>query len=100
MTPPQCNDPAAAPTEPFRWEAVFVTDAFDHFRDSAHGSQRQYARDHGIPRSTLGSWLRQDPADSDLDPQLAAFFRSACGLRFLRRLVLALFVVFLFRGAC
>jgi hypothetical protein len=91
------NDPR---TDPFRWEPMIVATAFDHFDNPDHAtSQRQYAQQHGIPRSTLGYWLRQ-PDPEGVEPDLVAFFRSGCGLRFLRRLVLALFVVFLFRGAC
>jgi len=77
-----------------------VAQAHDHFRHPDHSSQRQYARDQGVPRSTLGSWLRDDPgAGSGLEPEALAFFRSPAGQRFLRRLVLALFVVFLFGAA-
>jgi hypothetical protein len=72
----------------------------DHFSDR-HGdtSQRQFAHDQGIPRSTLGYWLRQ-PDPADVDPLLTAFLRSAAGHAWLRRLVLALFLVFVYRGAC
>src|SRR5262249_4715406 len=56
-------------------------------------SQRQYAAEHGIPRSTLGHWLRQDfPEHLDLD--LVCFFRRPAGEAFLRRTVLALLLVF------
>jgi hypothetical protein len=100
MTPTHSTDPADSRTDPFRWDHDQIARAFDHFHDPRHAtSQRQFSHEHGIPRSTLGSWLgRPDP--EGLDPQLVAFFRSSCGLRFLRRLVLALFLVFLFRGAC
>jgi hypothetical protein len=99
MTPFHTIETTQPRTDPFRWEQNFVATTFDQFNDPDHPSQRQYAQQHGIPRSTLGSWLRRaDPAG--LDPDLVAFFRSRCGLAFLRRLVLALFVAFLFRGAC
>jgi hypothetical protein len=100
MTPPHCTDSTPPRTDPFRWEPVVVAAAFDHFDNPDHtASQRQYAQQHGIPRSTLGYWLRQ-PQPDGVEPDLVCFFRSSCGLRFLRRLVLVLFVVFLFRGAC
>jgi hypothetical protein len=100
MTPFHTIETTQPRTESFRWEQNFVATTFDQFNDPDRpSSQRQYAEQHGIPRSTLGYWLRQaDPAG--LDPDLVAFFRSRCGLAFLRRLVLALFVAFLFRGAC
>lgn len=100
MTPPHCIDAAPPRTDPFRWEQVVIAAASDHFDDPDHAtSQRQYAQQHGIPRATLGYWLRQ-PAPEGVEPDLVCFFRSSCGLRLLRRVVLALFVVFVFRGAC
>ena len=100
MTPSHSTDPTARRTDPFRWEEDRIARAFDHFSDP-HGdtSQRQFAHDQGIPRSTLGYWLRQ-PDPTDVDPLLAAFLRSAAGHALLRRLVLALFLVFVYRGAC
>jgi hypothetical protein len=109
MTPTQPTSPSPARTDPFRWDPLDAAQACDHFRDPDHPSQRQYAQQHGIPRSTLGYWLRQaddqpdDQPDADnaaLAPEARAFFRSAAGELFLRRLVLALFLVFLFGGAC
>ena len=101
MTLPHCIDPIAPRTDPFRWDCPTIAQARDAFQHSNHGSQRQYAHDHGIPRSTLGFWLRDDPSDDpDLEPEVKAFFRSGVGQRFLRRLILALFVGFLFGGAC
>jgi len=101
MTPPHCTEQAAPRTDPFRWEGPTRAQAFDHFRHPDHSSQRQYARDHGIPRSTLGTWLRRDgAADALLEPEALAFFRAVAGRHFLHRLVLALFVDFHFGGAC
>jgi hypothetical protein len=99
MTPPQPTEWTDARPEPSRWPQRFAAQAVDAFAAAGHGSQRQYARAHGLPRSTLGCWLRPDPGHADLDPQLVAFLRGASGLAWLRRLVLALFVVFSFRGA-
>jgi hypothetical protein len=100
MSPSQSTDRADRRTDPFRWDHDRIARAFDHFRQpGAETSQRQFAREHGIPRSTLGHWLRQ-PDPEGLDPDLVAFLRSAAGVAFLRRLVLALFLVFCFRGAC
>src|SRR5579884_2189669 len=100
MTPPDSTTAAPGCTDPFRWDEQTRALSFDLFRDPAQAtSQRQFAKDQGIPRSTLGSWLRR-PDPEGLDPDLVAFFRSRAGLAFLRRLVLALFVVFVFGGAC
>jgi len=101
MTPSHCIYPVAPCTDPFRWDGSTIAQARDAFQQSDHGSQRQYAHDHDIPRATLGFWLRDEPGDDpDLEPEVKDFFRSSVGQRFLRRLVLALFVVFLFGGAC
>jgi Family of unknown function (DUF6399) len=100
MTPPHSIDTTPPRTDPFRWEQFVVATTFDHFDDPDRpSSQRQYAQQQGIPRSTLGYWLRR-PDPAGVDPDLVSFFRSCGGLRFLRRLVLALFVTFVFRGGC
>src|SRR5687768_3327402 len=99
MTPCQPTEPTDARPGPTRWPQLFAAQAIDAFADPGHASRREYARAQGIPRSPLGSWLRPDPAHADLDPALVAFLRSAPGLLWLRRLVLALFVAFSFRGA-
>jgi len=80
------------------WDRAAVARAFDHFQDSNHSSQRQYAKEHDIPRATLGDWLREDFPEH-LDPDLVCFFRGSAGHAFLRRLVLALLVVFHHRNA-
>lgn len=100
MTLHQSSDTTAPGTDPFRWDHDHIAHAFDRFSaPDAPRSQRQFASQEGIPRSTLGYWLRQ-PAPADVPPELVAFLRSSVGLAFLRRLVLALVTVFLFRGAC
>jgi Family of unknown function (DUF6399) len=100
MTLPQSTPAADTRTGPSRRPRAQAAQARDHFRDPGHTtSQRQYAREHGLPRSTLGHWLRQDPPDG-LDPDLAAFLGSVAGERFLRRLVLALLLVFHHENAC
>ncbi len=81
------------------WDRAEAARAFDHFQGPNHASQRQYAREHGIPRSTLGDWLREEFPEH-LDPDLVAFFRGSAGYTFLCRLVLALLVVFHHRNAC
>jgi hypothetical protein len=98
MTPSHSTNPQPPRTDPFRWSRADTAGAFDHFAAPDHSSQRQYAHDHDIPRSTLGYWLRRDtPADAD---PVAAFFHSPAGAAFLRGIVLAAFVAFHQRGAC
>lgn len=62
-------------------------------------SQRQWAEELGIPRSTLQHWLeRQDGIDAD--PELVAFFESSVGVAFLHRVVLAAHLVMTLVGPC
>ncbi len=99
-TPSQRSDLASPSTAPFRWPHRQIAQAFDRFNEAdPPASQCQFARAHDIPRATLDYWLRQDQPDG-VDPSLVSFFRSSCGLALLRRIVLALFLAFLFRGAC
>jgi hypothetical protein len=91
------NDPRTESFNPCadssRWDRSEAARAFDRFQEPDHNSQRQYAREHGIPRSTLGDWLREEFPEH-LDPHLVCFFRSSAGYAFLCRLVLALLLVF------
>lgn len=97
MLPPQLN-PAANPTpDPLRWTRTQATQVRHDFQHPDHTptSQRQFARQAGVPRSTLGHWLRRDrQPPPDLEPDLAAFLGSPAGYRFLRQLVAALHLVF------
>jgi hypothetical protein len=86
---------------PFRWTRLDTAHACADFADPCQTptSQRHYAQQHDIPRATLGYWLRQHAPD-DLDPELVAFLRRPAGESFLRRLVLALLLVFPHSTAC
>lgn len=99
MLPPQPNPATEPRPDPFRWDRAQATQARHDFRNPDHPprSQRQFARDTGMPRSTLQHWLRpgQHP---DLEPELAAFLESPAGYRFLRRLIAALHLVFHLAG--
>lgn len=99
MTPSQLNpDPDSRPAA-FRWNRAEATQARHDFHhpDWAGASQRQFAQQTGIPRSTLQHWLRQTQ-HPQLEPEVTAFFESPVGYRFLRRLVLALHLVFHLAG--
>jgi hypothetical protein len=88
------------PTPSFRHRATCRARAHDHFANPhTTTSQRQYARDSGIPRSTLGRWCRRSLADPS-EPELSSFLASSAGHRFLRRLILALFIVCHLQGGC
>ena len=82
-----------------RWDRAEAARAFDHFQEPNHSSQRQYAQEHGIPRATLGDWLRKEFPEH-LDPDLVRFFCGSAGHAFLRRLVLALLLVFHQQNPC
>lgn len=99
MTPAQSNLNTNSRPDPFRWSRSDATQARHDFHNPQyrHASQRQFAQQRGIPRSTLGDWLRR-PLDPDLEPQLVAFLESPAGYRFLRRLLLALHLVFHLAG--
>src|SRR4051794_2384609 len=104
MTPSHCNEQPAPRTDPFRWPRAEAAKAHDHFRQPDPHSQRQYAQHTGIPRSTLGYWLRRedDPAfaDPDLHPDLVCFLKSRTGEDLLRRVVTAALTTFCLQGAC
>lgn len=93
------TDPPPPCAEPFRWHRAASAQAFDHFGDPNHRSQRQYAEAESIPRSTLGYWLRRK-VPADLDSERVAFLRGPAGEAFLRELVLAAFLVFHQQGSC
>jgi hypothetical protein len=98
MTPSQSNTSSPSRTDSFRWDRLDVAAAFAAFSSAdSFPSQRQFAQQHGIPRSTLGSWLRRPDPDG-VDPDLTDFLRRPCGEAFLRQIVLSLFLVFHFRS--
>jgi hypothetical protein len=97
--------PATQPTaaehsrqDAFRWTRTEVANAFDHFSNPDHPSQRETAERLGIPHATFNYWTRHySPADGD---PIDSFFRSAAGELLLRRLLTSALVVFQQRGAC
>src|SRR4051812_22000541 len=101
MTPPQATAGSAARQGPCRWARIDTAQAFADFSDpfAPPASQRRYAQQHAVPRSTLGHWLRQDYPEH-LDKDLVRFFRGPAGEAFLRRAVLALLLVFHHRCPC
>jgi peptide deformylase len=84
-----------------RWDRPTSTTNVAAFQAELHQSfsQRQYAREHNIPRSTLQYWLSRK-ATIDADPTVVDFFESSVGLAFLHRLVVAAHLVFNQEGPC
>lgn len=99
--PDQSNTPDAAPATP-RYGRCADTDLLDLFRQQQRttgSSQRQFAQQHPLPRSTLQYWAaRQQHLDAD--PALAAFLDSPSGLVFLHRLTTAAHLTFCLQGPC
>lgn len=61
-------------------------------RASEGASQRGFAREQGVPRTTLQYWLARKRA-IDASPAVVAFFESPDGVAFLHRLVISLHFV-------
>jgi hypothetical protein len=87
--------------KPPRWDRTTVTAEVSAFEEAPQRaiSQRQFAQEHGVPRSTLQHWLARK-ATIDADPVLVAFFESPVGLAFLHRLVVAAHLIFANVGPC
>jgi hypothetical protein len=62
-------------------------------------SQRQFAKEEGLPRSTVQGWLQQKDS-IEASRQEVAFFESPEGSQVLRRLVVAAHLVMSLLGAC
>ena len=61
MTPPQAMPPSDTRPEARYWARADTAQAYAAFADPSCPpcSKRQYAQQQGIPRSTLGRWLRR-----------------------------------------
>jgi len=92
-----CQDNAKQP----RWSRSRATAEVVEFEATAHRaiSQRQFAQERGVPRSTLQYWLSRK-ATIDADEEVIAFFESPVGLAFLHRLLIAVHFVFTQAGPC
>jgi hypothetical protein len=93
---PDQHTPATPPTEaPFRYTRS-ETARYLHERlnpDRPGQSARHAARTAGIPHTTLRYW-EQRQRHTDAPAELVAFFESPAGLALLKRLLLALHLVF------
>jgi hypothetical protein len=88
-------NPAPKPTQHRRDDVAVHLATFD----DEGLSQRQFAGQHDLPRSTLRHWLARK-ANLDADPVVAAFLESPQGLAFVHRLVTAAQLVFTQQGPC
>lgn len=84
-----------------QWSRAEIAEKLDKFEQGyvRLPSQRQWAEDLGIPRSTLQHWLKRKES-LDADPELVTFFESSVGVAFLHRLVLAAHLVMTLMGPC
>jgi hypothetical protein len=80
-----------------RWQTAQLLRQFDRRPDDL--SQRQFATQHDVPRSTLQDWRRRR-GRLQLEPELADFLESPAGVRFLHRLMISLHLVFVLHGGC
>jgi hypothetical protein len=73
-----------------RWSRDEIAGKIETFEReyASHPSQRHWAEELEIPRTTLQHWLERQ-ANLDADPDGVAFFESPAGVAFLHRLVLA-----------
>src|SRR5258708_18471995 len=88
MLASQDTAPERSRPEPFRWTRSQAAEHLDEFRDPlrAAPSQRAFAQQEGLPRSTLQYWQARHERVA-AEPVLATFFESALGLALLKRLV-------------
>ncbi|MBI4672059.1 MAG: hypothetical protein HY741_10395 [Chloroflexi bacterium] len=84
-----------------QWSRAEIAEKLDAFEQgyARIPSQRQWAEDLGIPRSTLQHWFQRKEV-IDADPDLVAFFESSVGVAFLQRLILAAHLVMTLMGPC
>lgn len=76
------------------WNRRDVAGLLSGFEDTTpRVSQREFAREHQIPRSTMQFWIDRKRA-VDLPPPLATFFETPSGVDFLHRLLVAVHLVF------
>lgn len=90
VTAPQL--PIARRTQAPRARTVAMVAAFEAEGETAGTSQRQFARDAKVPRSTLQGWIAA-ARHTGVEPEVCAFFESPAGLRFLHQLFQSLLFV-------
>ncbi len=79
-----------------RWQRHAVVEHLHDFQQ-ANASLRDFADEHGIPKSTLHDWNRRKNA-LDAEPLTVAFLESPQGLQLLHAILIAAHLVFSFLG--
>lgn len=83
------NDSTEKASGRAKWNRDDVVSKVVEFEKAKHvQSQRQWAGNQGIPRSTLQHWIKRKQT-LDASPALVGFFESPDGLAFLHRVVIA-----------
>ncbi len=93
--------PDLEPREQRRWERGAVATTLADYEQTvpARASQRQFALDASVPRTTLQHWIARKHG-LDASPALVAFLESPEGTAFLHRILGALHTVFTQVGPC
>jgi len=90
----QYNDSIRVASERIQWERDDVASKIVDFEQARHKqSQRQFAIEQGVCRSTLQHWLARKES-IDASPILVEFLESPIGTAFLHRIVTAAHFVF------
>ncbi len=90
----QYNDSIRVASERIQWERDDVASKIVDFEQARHKqSQRQFALEQGVCRSTLQHWLARKKS-IDASPILIEFLESPIGTAFLHRIVTAAHFVF------
>ena len=90
----QYNNSIRVASERIQWERDDVASKIVDFEQARHKqSQRQFAIQQGVPRSTLQHWLARKES-IDASPILIEFLESPIGTAFLHRIVTAAHFVF------
>jgi hypothetical protein len=92
-------DPSAASPRYGRSADTHYLDDLRQQQRSAGTSQRQFARQHQLPRSSVQFWTQRQKTLA-ADPVLAAFLDSPSGLAFVHRLTTAAHLIFCLQGPC
>jgi hypothetical protein len=94
MSASQPTAAATAPQDPFRWSRADTARLLHEWHNQPDpDSARAFAQQAGLPPATLHYWCQRQQL-TDAPTELVHFFDSPQGLAFLKRLLLALHLVF------
>lgn len=93
-----CYEPTPKSNTKKKWKRDdLVSKVIDFEQAKQSQSQRQWAEEHGVPRSTLQHWINRKKS-IDASPALISFFESPDGIAFLHRMVTAAHLEFTKHG--